>query len=63
MQVQYNRRVPDDQITRAKINTFVNIKETLTNMRNWLSGRQYELVMNQPCIQHFEKLSALGWAC
>ena len=62
MQVHYNRRVPDDQITRAKINTFVNIKETLKNLTNWLSPRQYELVMNQPCIQHFQKLAALGWA-
>ena len=62
MQVQYNRRVPDDHITRAKINTFVNIKETLTNLTNWLSPRQYELVMQQPCIQQFQNLSALGWA-
>ena len=62
MQVQYNRRVPDGQITRAKINTFVNIKETLKNLTNWLSPRQYELVMHQPCIQQFLKLNTLGWA-
>lgn len=62
MQVQYNRRVPDGQITRAKINTFVNIRETLRNLTDWLSERQYELVMQQPCIQHFLQLDRLGWA-
>ncbi|GMN34953.1 hypothetical protein TIFTF001_044962 [Ficus carica] len=60
--VKYSRRVSDGEITRAKINTFVNIKETFKNLRNWLSPRQYEMVIHQPCIQHFMKLNTLGWA-
>ena len=39
MHVKYRRLVPDGEITRAKINTFVNIKETCKNLRNWLSPR------------------------
>ena len=62
MQVKYNRRVPDGEITRAKINTFVNIKETCTNLKNWLSPQQYELLINQQCIQHLLNLNKLGWA-
>ena len=62
IQVQYNRRVPDGEITRAKINTFVNIKETCNNLRNWLSPRQFELVINQQCIQHLLHLNTLSWA-
>ena len=45
MQAKSNRRVPDGEITRAKINTFVNLKETFANLTNWLSPRQYELVL------------------
>ncbi|GMN66233.1 hypothetical protein TIFTF001_035301 [Ficus carica] len=61
-EVKYSRRVSDDEITWAKINTFVNINETFKNLRNWLSPRQYEMVIHQPCIQHFMKLNTLGWA-
>ena len=62
MQVKYRQLIPDGEITQAKINTFVNIKETCKNLRNWLSPRQYESVIGQPCIQHFLKLNTLGWA-
>ncbi|GMN71621.1 hypothetical protein TIFTF001_054128, partial [Ficus carica] len=61
-EVKYSQRISDGEITRAKINTFVNIKETFKNLRNWLSPRQYEMVIYQPCIQHFMKLNTLGWA-
>ena len=62
MQPQFNRRVPDGEITRAKINTFVNLKETFANLTKWLSPRQYELVMQQRCVQGLLKLGSLGWA-
>ncbi|GMN22647.1 hypothetical protein TIFTF001_043553 [Ficus carica] len=59
---QYVRLVPDSQITRAKINTFVNITETLKKLRGWLSPRQYESLKTQPCIQQFMHLDTLGWS-
>ncbi|GMN52678.1 hypothetical protein TIFTF001_021832 [Ficus carica] len=59
---QYVRLVPDSQISRAKINTFVNITETLKKLRGWLSPRQYESLKTQPCIQQFMHLDTLGWS-
>ncbi|GMN27800.1 hypothetical protein TIFTF001_041079 [Ficus carica] len=59
---QYVRLVPDSEITRAKINTFVNITETMKNLCQWLSPRQYESVKQRPCIQQFMHLDTLGWA-
>ncbi|GMN32549.1 hypothetical protein TIFTF001_041751 [Ficus carica] len=59
---QYVRLVPDSEITRAKINTFVNVTETWNKLRQWLSPRQYEAVKDQPCIQQFMHLGSLGWA-
>ncbi|GMN32007.1 hypothetical protein TIFTF001_048141 [Ficus carica] len=59
---QYVRLVPDSQIFRAKINTFVNITETLKKLRGWLSPRQYESLKTQPCIQQFMHLDTLGWS-
>ncbi|GMN70403.1 hypothetical protein TIFTF001_039451 [Ficus carica] len=59
---QYVRLVPDSQISRAKINTFVNITETLKKLRGWLSPRQYESLKIQPCIQQFMHLDTLGWS-
>lgn len=61
-QGQYVRLVPDSQISRAKINTFVNITETLKKLRGWLSPRQYESLKTQPCIQQFMHLDTLGWS-
>lgn len=61
-QVQYVRLVPDGQITRAKINTFVNVTETWNKLSGWLSPQQYEAVKAQPCIQQFLHLDTLGWA-
>ncbi|GMN62058.1 hypothetical protein TIFTF001_031138 [Ficus carica] len=58
---QYVRLVPDSEITRAKINTFVNITETWNKLSQWLSPRQYEVVQGQPCIQPFMHLETLGW--
>ncbi|GMN61248.1 hypothetical protein TIFTF001_030401 [Ficus carica] len=58
---QYVRLVPDIEITRAKINTFVNITETWNKLSQWLSSRQYEAVKDQPCIQ-FMHLETLSWA-
>ncbi|GMN21731.1 hypothetical protein TIFTF001_040097 [Ficus carica] len=59
---QYVRLVPDSQISRAKINTFVNITETLKKLRGWLSPRQCESLKTQPCIQQFMHLDTLGWS-
>ncbi|GMN18764.1 hypothetical protein TIFTF001_050843 [Ficus carica] len=59
---QYVRLVPDSQISRAMINTFVNITETLKKLRGWLSPRQYESLKTQPCIQQFMHLDTLGWS-
>ncbi|GMN48445.1 hypothetical protein TIFTF001_017616 [Ficus carica] len=59
---QYVRLVPDSEITRAKINTFVNIMEPMKNLCQWLSPRLYESVKQQPCIQQFMHLDTLGWA-
>ncbi|GMN59529.1 hypothetical protein TIFTF001_028618 [Ficus carica] len=59
---QYVRLVPDSEIARAKINTFVNITETMKNLYQCLSPRQYESVKQQPCIQQFMHLDTLGWA-
>ncbi|GMN49443.1 hypothetical protein TIFTF001_018598 [Ficus carica] len=59
---QYNRRVPDTEITRAKINTFVNIKEICTKLSRWLTPQQYAAVIDQRCIKQFLRLSTLGWA-
>ncbi|GMN59626.1 hypothetical protein TIFTF001_028718 [Ficus carica] len=59
---QYVRFVPDSEITRAKINTFVNVMETMKNLCQWLSPRQYESVKQHPCIQQFMHLDTLGWA-
>ncbi|GMN20710.1 hypothetical protein TIFTF001_043151 [Ficus carica] len=59
---QYVHLVPDSQISRAKINTFVNITETLKKLRGWLSPRQYESLKTQPCIQQFMHLDTLGWS-
>ncbi|GMN32534.1 hypothetical protein TIFTF001_048183 [Ficus carica] len=59
---QYVRLVPDNQISRAKINTFVNITETLKKLRRWLSPRQYESLKTQSCIQQFMHLDTLGWS-
>ena len=61
-QVQYNRRVPDTEITRAKINTFVNIEESCKKLRQWLTPQQYEAVVDQRCIKHFIRSGPLGWA-
>ncbi|GMN21723.1 hypothetical protein TIFTF001_040096 [Ficus carica] len=60
--VQYNRRVPDTEITRAKINTFVNIKDICTKLNRWLTPQQYAAVVDQRCIKQFLGLSNLGWA-
>ncbi|GMN66599.1 hypothetical protein TIFTF001_035664 [Ficus carica] len=60
--VQYNRRVPDTEITRAKINTFVNIKDICTKLNRWLTPQQYAAVVDQRCIKQFLGLSTLGWA-
>ncbi|GMN28881.1 hypothetical protein TIFTF001_046275, partial [Ficus carica] len=60
--VQYNRRVPDTEITRAKINTFVNIKDICTKLNRWLTPQQYAAVIDQRCIKQFLGLSTLGWA-
>ncbi|GMN69658.1 hypothetical protein TIFTF001_038701 [Ficus carica] len=60
--VQYNRRVPDSEITRAKINTFINIPDSCAKLRQWLSPEQYEAVIQQPCIKQFMRSSNLGWA-
>ncbi|GMN36332.1 hypothetical protein TIFTF001_042417 [Ficus carica] len=59
---QYNRRVPDTEITRAKINTFVNIKDICTKLSRWLTSQQYAAVVDQRCIKQFLRLSTLGWA-
>ncbi|GMN31683.1 hypothetical protein TIFTF001_046537, partial [Ficus carica] len=59
---QYNRRVPDTEITRAKINTFVNIKDICTKLSRWLTPQQYAAVVDQRCIKQFLRLSTLGWA-
>ncbi|GMN23191.1 hypothetical protein TIFTF001_040415 [Ficus carica] len=59
---QYVRLVPDSQISRAKINTFVNITETLKKLSGWLSPRQYESLKTQACIQQFMHLDTLGWS-
>ncbi|GMN52529.1 hypothetical protein TIFTF001_021664 [Ficus carica] len=59
---QYVRLVLDSEITRAKINTFVNITETMKILCQWLSPLQYESVKQQPCIQQFMHLDTLGWA-
>ncbi|GMN63444.1 hypothetical protein TIFTF001_032518 [Ficus carica] len=59
---QYVRLVQDSQISRAKINTFVNITETLKKLHGWLSPRQYESLKTQPCIQQFMHLDTLGWS-
>ncbi|GMN22493.1 hypothetical protein TIFTF001_047442 [Ficus carica] len=60
--VQYNRRLPDTEITRAKINTFVNIKDICTKLNRWLTPQQYAAVVDQRCIKQFLGLSNLGWA-
>ncbi|GMN47194.1 hypothetical protein TIFTF001_016368 [Ficus carica] len=59
---QYVQLVPDSEITKAKINTFVNITETRNKLSQWLSPRQYEAIQGQPCIQSFMHLETLGWA-
>ncbi|GMN22375.1 hypothetical protein TIFTF001_045645 [Ficus carica] len=59
---QYVRLVPDSEIIKAKINTFVNITETWNKLSQWLSPQQYEAVKDQPCIQQFMHLETLGWA-
>ncbi|GMN68939.1 hypothetical protein TIFTF001_037990 [Ficus carica] len=61
-QVQYNRRVPDTDITMAKINTFINIPDSCSKLRRWLSSQQYEAVVQQPYTKHFLQLNTLGWA-
>ena len=60
--VQYVRHIPDSEITRVKINIFINIVEICNNLKEWLSPRQYEGVICQPCIKKFLKLKTLGWA-
>jgi hypothetical protein len=54
--------VPDSEITRAKINTFVNITESCNKLRQWLTPQQYEAVIDQRCIKQFISLSTLGWS-
>ena len=54
--------MPDTEITRAKINTFVNIEESCKKLRQWLTPQQYEAVIDQRCIKHFLRLGTLGWA-
>ena len=54
--------MPDTEITRAKINTFINIKEICKNLSQWLTPKQYAAVIDQRCIKQFLRLSTLGWA-
>ncbi|GMN46132.1 hypothetical protein TIFTF001_015320 [Ficus carica] len=39
-----------------------DVEETCSNLKQWLSLRQYQGVIRQPCIKKFLKLKMLGWA-